>query len=214
MDEKLSQSNPFPPVFLRAGVILVLLASATAVFSSARWIYQRVQYSLGLEVADVAVAFLIIVILVLVLLGFGAGFGAKRILRTRKVHACKIYHALEWCTLFRAFWGYLGPPVEKSEKAVTPPKQAVPELPVLPSRPAKRGRTPEHSIHRWAEVVDAWDKRDTWRNPMTLNEFLSQQFGTCPDGSPRMSRKSFYDWKKRVREEARKQQATKKDSSS
>ena len=214
MDEKLSQGNSFPPIFLRVGLLLLLLTSSTSVIISTIWIYHRVHHGFGLEIADVVVAFLVIVVLGLVLVGFGAGFGAKRVLRTRKVYAHKIYHSLKWCKLFRAFWAYIGPQVEKSENKVTPQKQDVPEIMVLPDRPARRGRTPTHSIDRWTEVVAAWENRDRWRNPITLNEFLSQQFGTCADGSPQMSKKSFYDWQKKVHEEARKQQAMKQDISS
>jgi hypothetical protein len=56
----------------------------------------------------------------------------------------------------------------------------------------------------------AWENRDTLRNPMTLSEFLSLEFGTYADGSPRMSENSYYDWRKRVIEELQKQEQKKK----
>jgi len=213
MNKNLSQSNPFPPIFLKVALLLVLLASSTTVISSVRWIYHRVQNSLGLEIADVVVALLVILILGLIIAGFGAGFGAKRVLRARKVQALRIYRLFKWSTIFQAFWAYMGPQVEV-EKKVSPQKQDNPEITLPLDRPPKRGRIPTHSMDRWIEVVAAWENRDTWRNPITLQEFLSQEFGTCADGSPQMSKKSFYDWKKKVRKEIREREAKKKNVSS
>jgi len=59
-------------------------------------------------------------------------------------------------------------------------------------------------------VVVAWEKRDTIRNPITLNEFLCEHFGRNADGSPGMSENSFYANRKRVLAELRTQ--TKKKS--
>ena len=213
MDEKLSQSNPFPPIFLRAGLLLILLASSTSVITSVTWIYHRVQNSLGLEIADVAVALLVILILGLIIVGFGVGFGAKRVLRARRVQAMRIYRFFQWSKTFQVFWDYVGPTVE-TEKKIPPRQQDIPEITVLPNRPPKRGRIPTHSMDRWIEVVAAWENRDTWRNPITLNEFLSQEFGTCADGSPQMSKKSFYDWQKKVHKEMREREAKKNNVSS
>ena len=213
MDEKLSQSNPFPPLFLRLGLFLILLASSTSVITCVTWIYHRVHNSLGLEIADVVVAFLVIVILGLVLVGFGAGFGAKRVLRTRKAQAFKIYHLFKRCKIFQFFWTYIGP-LPETHTMVFPHKQDAPEITVVPARPAKRGRIPTYSMDRWIKVVAAWENRDTWRNPITLEEFLSQEFGTCADGSPKISKKTYYDWQKKVHEEAQKHQTMNKDISS
>ena len=213
MDEKLSQSNSVLPIFLRVGLLLLLMASGTSVIASAIWIHHRVQNSLGLEIADVVVALLVILVLGLIIVGFGAGFGAKRALRQREVQALKIYHSLKWCKIFQALWGYMGSQLE-IEKKVSPQKQDIPEVTLLLDRPPKRGRIPTHSMDRWIEVVAAWENRDTWRNPITLQEFLSQEFGTCADGSPQMSKKSFYDWKKKVHKEIREREAKKKNVSS
>jgi len=206
MDEKLSQGNPIPPIFLRVGLLLILLVSGISVIASAIWIYHHVQNSLGFEIADVVVALLVILVLGLIIIGFGAALGAKRVLRQRKVQVLKIYHSLKWYKIFRALWGYIEPPAE-IEKRASPQKQDIPEITLLLDRSPKRGRIPTYSIERWIEVVAAWEKRDTWRNPITLNEFLAQEFGTCADGSPKMSKKSFYDWKKKVRKEIQEREA-------
>lgn len=200
MDGKLSQSNPYHPIYLRVGLLIVLLTSITAVSNSVLWIYRRVHNSLGVEIAEVVVAFLVILILVLIGIGFRTGISTKQVLRQHRYQALRIYRALKWCRIFRALWAYLGPPIETA----TPPtdaKEDTSKQMTLPSRPPRRGRPPTYPIDRWIRVVSAWENRDPMRNPLTLSEFLSQEFGTYADGSPRMSENSYYDWKKKVYEE-------------
>ncbi len=213
MTEKNSQSNQVPSLFLRLVLVTVLLASVIGVFFSVRWIYDRVQSSLSLELAEVVVAFLAIVILGLVAAGFGAGFGTKRALRTRKAHACKIYHSLKWCKVFQALWGYMGPTVE-SEQSPAPEKQDVPQITFLPKRASRRGRVSNYPVDRWIKVVLAWENRDTLRHPITLMEFLSEEFGTWADGSPRVAKKTFYDNQKKVHALLSEQEAGKSASRS
>jgi hypothetical protein len=71
-------------------------------------------------------------------------------------------------------------------------------------KPKRRGRPPTHSLDRWTRVVLAWENRDPYRNPITLTEFLSQEFGTYADGTPCMSDNSFYENRKKVFDELRK----------
>ena len=190
--------------------MIVLLSSSAGVFSSVVWIYHRVQQSLGHAVAEVVVAFLVILILGLIVAGFGAGFGAKRVLRQRNAQALRIYRSLKWCKIFQAFWGCLGPQVE-TETKTNSHEQCIPEITVLLDRPPRRGRTPMHTIDRWMKVVAAWENRDPLYNTMTLQEFLGEQFGTYADGSPCMSESSYYEWRKKVFEEWRKREDTKKN---
>ncbi|MBK8821870.1 MAG: hypothetical protein IPN58_04450 [Anaerolineales bacterium] len=81
-------------------------------------------------------------------------------------------------------------------------------------RPKRRGRPPTHSLDRWTRVVLAWENRDPYRNPMTLTEFLSQEFGTYADGTPCMSENSFYENRKKVFEELRKNAALQQETGS
>ena len=212
MDEELSQSNPLPPIFVRLGVILVLLASGTGVFISATWIYHEVHQSLSLNIANVVTAFLVMLILRLIIVGFKAGMRAKRELRQRRLLAVRIYRLLKWSRIFCTFWEYIGPQAT-TETNSSRSEQVEPEITVISDRPTKRGRPPTYSIDRWTKVVSAWENRDPWHNPITLDEFLSQEFGTCADGSPRISKKTYYDWQKKVHKEVRKQQTMQKNSS-
>ena len=210
MNKQLSQSNLISPVFLRVALISILLAIGTGVFFSVTWIYHRVHYGLGLEIADVVMAFLAIVIFGLILVGFDAGFGAKRVLRRRKVQVLRLCRSLKMDKFVQPLWGSSVPQPEVKE--TTCESEAV-VTPILKDRAPKRGRPPTYSIDRWIKVVSAWENRDPWHNPITLDQFLSEEFGTCADGSPRISKKTYYDWQKKVHEEVLKQQVGKKDVS-
>jgi len=90
----------------------------------------------------------------------------------------------------------------------------VAQLLVSMDKPKRRGRPPTHSLDRWTRVVFAWENRDPYRNPMTLTEFLSQEFGTYADGTPCMSENSFYENRKKVFEELRKNAALQQETGS
>lgn len=206
MDGKLSQGTYIHPVFIRVGLLIILAASGAGIFSSVTWVYKQVSTSLGDQLAQVVVAFLVILILFLILFGFGASFGVDRILCRRQVQALRVYRLLKRYSIFQVLWRYIHPHdrVELTAKQDQP--DAV-EMKALLNRPKRRGRPPTYSIDRWKRVVLAWENRDPLHNPMTLTEFLSEQFGTYVDGSPRMSDQSYYDWRKRVFHELEQQEA-------
>jgi hypothetical protein len=187
-----------------------MLAIGVGVFYSVRWIYLRVHYSLGLAIAEVVMAFVAIIILGLIVTGFGAGFSAKRILGRRPEDVSRICCSLRLKNLIELVWGDTPVPVETKQPACEPEPITVP---VPKDRVPKRGRPPTYSIDRWIKVVSAWENRDPWHNPITLEQFLSEEFGTCADGSPRISKKTYYDWQKKVHEQALKQEVGKNNLS-
>lgn len=206
MDGKLSQGTHIHPASVKVGLLIILTASGAGIFSSVAWVYRLVQVGLGHELAQVVVAFLVILIFFLIMIGFGASFGADRVLRRRQVQALRVYRLLKCYSIFRMLWRYVYPHYD-SELPVSQEQPDDAEMKALLNRPRRRGRPPTYSIDRWKRVVLAWENRDPLHNPMTLNEFLSQQFGTCADGSPRMSEQSYYDWRKRVFDDLQKQEA-------
>lgn len=211
VNRQLSQSIQLSPTLLRFVLIAVMLVIGVGVFYSVRWIYLRVHYSLGLEIAEVVMAFVAIIILGLIVTGFGAGIGAKRILGSRPEDVSRICHSLGLENLLEPVCGDTPGPAAANPTAC----EAEPNpVSVSKDRTPKRGRPPTYSIDRWMKVVSAWESRDTWRNPITLEQFLSEEFGICADGSPRISRKTYYDWQKKVHEEAMKQEEGKKHLSS
>jgi hypothetical protein len=206
VNRKLSTNNQLSPVFLRFVLIAVMLVTGVSVFYSVRWIYIRVHYSFGLEIAEVAMAFVAIIIFGLTLVGFSAGFSAKRALKSRPDEVVRICHSLRLNNLIEPVWGDSLARAEVNQPACE--AETVP-MPAPKDRVPKRGRPPTYSIDRWTRVVSAWENRDSLHNPMTLEQFLCEEFGTYADGSPRISKKSYYDWQKKVHEEALKQDSGK-----
>jgi hypothetical protein len=190
------------------GLFVVLLISGKVILLSVNWIYQRIHTRLGIEIAGVVVAFLMILIVILMLFGFGAGLGADQILRRKKVRALWIYRTLKRYRIMRSLWRYIKPN-EKMESAGPPAIETI----SIPECPPRRGRRPTYSFDRWVRVVQAWESRDLQRNTMTLSEYLVEQFGMYADGSPRMSENSYYEWRRRVLNELRKQKTTNKEQS-
>jgi hypothetical protein len=204
MDEKLSKSARIPTALIRIGLLAGLTACGIGIYFSVTWIYYHVNTGLGLEIAQVVVAFLAILILFLIVLGFGAGFSVDRFVLKRRNQALKIYGLLKTYCIFHFLWEYIAP-LDETENTSTPDEQHTAEMKELLNRPKRRGRPPTYSIDHWQRVVLAWENRDPLHNPMTLKEFLSEKFGTYADGSPRMSENSYYDWRKKVFDDLHKQ---------
>jgi hypothetical protein len=209
MNEKMSQSRRYSPISLRIGLFLILLTSGTSVFSSLAWIYRRVKSSQGLEIAEVVVTVLVIFILALIVIGFRASFDARQVLRQRKRRAFRIYRLIERWEFSRCLWDHIGLPVQIEQISILPPGDTI-EMAVKLDASPKRGRPPTFPIERWTKVVSAWENRDRWQNTMTLQQFLAEEFGVNADGSPLMSANTYYDWRKKVHEEQRRQEERQK----
>lgn len=212
MDTKRSHS-PHAPARLRVGLIIILLISGKVVWDSVAWTYRRVDQGLGHELAEVIVAFLVILIFWLIVFGFRAAFGAKRVLQQHKGQAIRIYRSLAWCKPVCSLWNYIDPSIEMPNTPAPRTTGTVNtvDVAVILAHQPKRGRRPTYSIDRWIRVVAAWENQDPLRHPLTLAEFLAEEFGTYADGSPRMSENSFYDWRKKVIEEVRRRESLKND---
>lgn len=205
MSQEPTQNNCIPPIYLRMGLLVVLLISGAVILSSVDWIYHRIQSRLGMEIAEVVVAFLMVLIVILILFGFWAGFRAARILRLRKIQTLWVYRLLKRFRLMRSLWRYVEPNWRLEDT-----KRPMPETITIPERPPRRGRRPTYSLERWIRVVLVWENRNLQQNIMTLSEYLIEQFGTHADGSPKMSENSYYEWKKKVFKELQKREARKK----
>jgi hypothetical protein len=180
-----------------------LIVSGALLIISLLWIYSRVHHSLGPALAEVVVAFMSILILALIGVGIWAGLQLDQIIRAGYVE--------DWAPISKiALW--LGYQEKQPEDKVCtqPDPQNAPDVLALVEKPRKRGgRTPTYPLDKWTRVVVAWEKRDTIRNPITLNEFLCEHFGRNADGSPGMSENSFYANRKRVLAELQSQAAKK-----
>jgi len=200
MSQESSRNNCIPPIYLRTGLLVVLSISGVIILFSVNWIYHRIHSRLGVEIAQVVVAFLMVLIVILILFGFWAGIRADRILRTRKIQALWILRSLKRSRVIRSLWRYIEP-----EAGMVDARHARPEPITIPERGPRRGRRPTYPLDRWIRVVQAWENRDILRNTMTLSEYLAEQFGTYADGSPKMSENSYYDWRRKILKELQKQ---------
>jgi hypothetical protein len=177
--------------------------------ASINWIFHKVLYSLGLELAEVTVAIISIFVLMLILVGLRTGLSVDRFLRRRRHETCKIYQTFRQVRFFLSWLGYedIQP---KHQTVIGAENQSHEEVLALIDRPIRRGRTPTYSLDRWTKVVLAWEGRDTWRNPITLSEFLAGEFGTYADGSPRISDSRFYEVRKIILKDLRGKMGQKK----
>jgi hypothetical protein len=203
MAEKLTKRSHIHPN-LRIVLYSILLICGGLLFGSIIWIFRRIQASLGVELAEVAVALMSILILALMLVGIRAGWTIDRFIRYRRIDIWKIHKSFRQAQQFITLLGYEEPQPSSISLQDSPNKQNIDETLALIEKPRRRGRPPTHSLERWTRVVLAWENRDLYRNPMTLTEFLSQEFGTYADGSPCMSENSFYENRKKVFDELRK----------
>ena len=189
-------------------LIFSLLICGGLLVVSIVWIYHKIHYVIGTELAEVAVALLSILILALIWAGIRVGFWVDRLVRDRSAEAYKIYQS--W-RLVRFSLRLLGYEESQAEEAVSieVDTEDPEELLTLFEKPKRRGRSPTHPMDRWTRVVVAWENRDRVRNHMTLTEFLCEEFGEYADGSPQVSENCFYENRRKVIAELRRRAAEK-----
>jgi len=197
---------------LRIVLYLILFTCGGLLFGSIVWVFHRIQTRFGDELAEVAAALMSILILALITVGMRAGWSLDRFIRHRRIDLWRIHQSIRPTGYFLSLLGY-----EEVQPQLSLPESEtlnVTQLLVSMDKPKRRGRPPTHSFDRWTRVVLAWENRDPYRNPMTLTEFLSQEFGTYADGTPCMSENSFYENRKKVFEELRKNAALQQETGS
>ena len=102
MNQEPAQNNHIHPITMRIWLLVVLVISGWVVVFSVNWIYHRIHTRLGLEIAEVFVAFLMVLIVILILFGFWAGFRLDQILHRRKIQALWIYRSLTRSRVMRS----------------------------------------------------------------------------------------------------------------
>lgn len=162
------------------------------------WIFQKINHSTGVELAEVAVAFLSILIMALILVGMRAGLGLDRWIRYRRFEECRLFHSSPYTYRVLSWLGYDQFMVQDKAAPEEFGGLNVDELLAIMETPKRRGRRPTHSLERWVRVVLAWENRDPLRNTMTLPQFLCEEFDTNADGTPRESESNFYEYRQRI----------------
>lgn len=168
------------------------------------WIFQKINHSAGVELAEVTVAFLSILVLALILVGMRAGLGLDRWIRYRRFEECRLFHSSKHTHRALSWLGYGHLALEGEAASEELDGWNVEELLALFEKPKRGGRRPTHPPERWIRVVLAWENRDLVRNTLTLPEFLCQEFGTNADGTPRESESNFYDYRKKILKQIKK----------
>ena len=69
---------------------------------------------------------------------------------------------------------------------------------MLPKRKSKRGRRSTYGEEVERRTVLKWEALDPSISPMTLEEFLVQEFGTAGGGEPMVPAQTFYSWRNKI----------------
>jgi hypothetical protein len=172
------------------------------------WMYENIDHKMGLEMAQISMAMMAIVISLLIIVGVRVGLSMDRLLRYRKDDVGKVCDNFKHLRRFLIFLGYHE--YVLADGVIVQAQQQDETLRFL-EKPGRRGRPPTYPFKRWKRVVLAWENRDIRGNPMTLKQFLGEEFGIGADGLPLASENSFYDNRKIVlavlRKEAEKKKA-------
>ncbi|HPO85088.1 MAG TPA: hypothetical protein PLN86_04480 [Candidatus Hydrogenedentes bacterium] len=197
------QRNSIHPI-VRIILVSILILCGGSLGISIYWIFQKINRSAGVEIAEVVVAFVSIFIIVLFLVGLRTGLGLDRWIRYRRFEECRFLHSSKHTHRALTWLGYGHVVTEAAPEDDELKGWDLDELLALFEKPTRGGRRPNHPPERWIRVVMAWEKRDRLRNTMTLPEFLTQEFGERADGSPGESESTFYDYRRKIKEQIEK----------
>ena len=197
------QRNSIHPI-VRIILVSILILCGVSLVISIYWIFQKINHSAGVEVAEVVVAFVSIFVIVLFLVGLRTGLGLDRWIRYRRFEECRFLHSSKHTHRALTWLGYGHVVTEDAPDDDELKGWDLEELLALFEKPKQGGRRPNHPPERWIRVVLAWEKRDRLRDTMTLPEFLIQQFGQRADGSPGESESTFYGYRKKIKKQIEK----------
>jgi len=197
MTQKTIQNRQVYLIF-RLILFFILIICGILLGTTIVWIFNKIYHSGGLELAEVTIAIICILTLILILVGLRAGLSLHRLIQHQNPEVWSVYHSSGQVRSLFKLLGY-----EETNKPV--PSGPTEPATLLSNTTPRRGRPPTYSLERWTKVVLAWENRDPLRNPMTLTQFLCEQFGENADGSPRISENCFYTNRKKVIDQLRQQ---------
>ena len=183
---------------------LTLVVVSLIEYLSITWVYQKTRLALGVDLAQISVSFMTIIVLGMVLLGMRlAHFIENAIGRQRFIFRAP--RPGSWVEALIRVWGF--ELIDKRQEShVTSKADSTlkpDEVSTILNKPRRGGRRPTYSIDRWRRIVLKWENRDTLRDAMTLADLLAEEFGTHPDGSPRMTEQTYYCWRDKVLDDLR-----------
>jgi hypothetical protein len=160
----------------------------------------------GVDIADTSLAVAMVFFLGLVLAGMGIGYFFDWAIR-KKMFIFRTLRKGSWVEAMIKLWGFEFQIEQLADCSIQIPTltpEAIHVQTIL-EKPRRRGRKPTYPIDRWKRVVLKWENRDPLRDTMTLTDLLAEEFGTHLDGSPGMAEQTYYDWRKKVFAEFRKE---------
>jgi hypothetical protein len=208
----ISRSGKFTPVKRGICFLTLVVAILLSVLSMA-WVYQKMKLAMGVDIAEVTLIFAMVIFLEMIMAGMVLAYFIDNIIHRQRF----IFRAPQpggWVDALIQVWGF-------ERVAELPESTAISTLDQLfeangslatPNKHKQRGRKPTYSYERCKQVVIKWECRDIFRDTHTLIEFLTEEFGTHVDGSPKVSVQSFYDWRKKVIAESKEENAAKNSS--
>ena len=197
-------------------LVLALIITGSLSLIPFFWLYQKVKFSFGIEVAEIGLTLEVVFLLAWTALGIFVGYKTDRMIREQK-YIFNTSQKNKGAELLMRIWGY-----EKRYKEVSESenieKHTDPDLDMdyeevmnLVNQPNRRGRTPDFVLEDWLSVAVRWESREPGVDAFTLADVISEKLGTHPDGSPAMSEQSYYrTWRKRALEELERRAKLKK----
>ena len=197
-------------------LVLSLTGAAVVVTLPVAWAYEKINLGVGMEAAQVTVAFQVFVVLVLTAVGMGLGYLVDWTIRRRK----SIFRSPPEGGCAEALvrlWGYEMICKEEVEYNIIPEINLFPtfdEVIDMINRPKRRGRKPTFPLDAWLPIAAKWENRDPMRDAFTLEDLIRESLGENSDGSPVVSAQSYYStWRERALDEMRRQAEAKQAAS-
>lgn len=184
------------------GHYLALLILIAALSLPINRVYRFFQNKFGQEVALIALTMTVMIVIILV--GRGA-VHTHRLVRALKRDS-KSHNTtppLHEHPLSLLFWIFkIDPFVKKNAQPVEEKLQGINEFQKLFNLSNRhRGKPPRFPKEQIRKAVLKWESRDPSITALTLEQFLSQEFGSSPDGILLMATTTFYDWRRRILKE-------------
>ena len=183
---------------------LILIVLTVIVFLPITWVYHNTEHILGLEFAQISLTFATILFMAMILTGMGLAHFISNAIRRRNF----IFRAPKpgsWAVALIKGWGFelIEESQEKHETSMPDRIFELDQVSAILNKPRRRGRRPTYTLDRWRRIALKWENRDTLRDTMTLVDLLAEEFGSHPDGSPKITVATYYCWRDKVLEEAR-----------
>jgi len=199
----ISRSRRYGPT-KKVVLVLSLTGIAVVVTLPVAWAYEKVNLGVGMEAAQVTVAFQLFVLLVMTAVGVGLGYLVDWAIRRRRA-IFRLPPEGGCAEALVRLWGYEMTCEEEVEYNIIPEINLFPtfdEVLNMVNRPKRRGRKPTFPLEAWLPIAAKWENRDTIRDAFTLDDLIKEFLGESADGSPIVSSQSYYStWRDRAMEE-------------